>query len=174
MLRGLGVICLVCFLTACQIQEEKNGVKTLDKTETSTINEEAIEIQPLVKPTERTKEIHGVGGSHGNDTLDAEILEGYFNETVFLMEQMIDSLSVQEVEQAISTFHQAHDFFHDIDPSLREASPKLAEDLWNAIGLIEWEIDKKYRKEEDLINYTNKALTFLYEAQKEMIKKTLP
>lgn len=174
MLRGLGVICLVCFLTACQIQEEKNGVKTLDKTETSTINEEAIEIQPLVKPTERTKEIHGVGGSHGNDTLHAEILEGYFNETVFLMEQMIDSLSVQEVEQAISTFHQAHDFFHDIDPSLREASPKLAEDLWNAIGLIEWEIDKKYRKEEDLINYTNKALTFLYEAQKEMIKKTLP
>lgn len=94
---------------------------------------------------------------------------GYENSTSE-MEKMIEYLEKDELEYAITSFHQAHDFFHDIDPALREKDEALGEKLWNSVGIIEWEIEKEKPNTEDLIRYATETLT-QFQQSKELLLK---
>jgi hypothetical protein len=100
--------------------------------------------------------------------LTSEVDEERFKETIVGLENMVVLMEAGNIEEAKREFDQIHAFFHDVDPMLREKDPFLAEQLWNAVVVIETQYGIHQPVREQLINAGNKTIALLKEAREKL------
>jgi hypothetical protein len=97
-----------------------------------------------------------------------EVDKRSFTETITGINKMVEFAQKGNIEKAEQEFNRVHGFFHDVDPTLREHDPTLAEQLWDTVTLIEAQYGISQPEPNQLVNLGEETLNLLLEAQEKL------
>jgi hypothetical protein len=88
-----------------------------------------------------------------------------FNQTIAGMTNMVELVQAGKIKDGELAFNEVHGFFHDVDTTLREEDPALAEELWNTVTLTEGQFGSYQPDSDELVKYGEKTIALLQEAK---------